>query len=196
MFKFDLTANVQPYAQEDTEWCGEACAQMARNGYPPAAGPKFYTQAALYCIIQAANHPNTSADDVWATTPHGMQGCLQSSSETPVNWVEHVNHSREEVVSYLVFGMYRYGFPIPVVVDQGGHWVLVVGWKTDVEPLPGSKPKLKFIHYFDPENTSGGSSHSMTRASTWFSQHWDGPIVVPGTWEGQYVAIGQEPDPA
>ena len=195
MYRLDLTANVQRYQQEEAEWCGEACAQMTRNGYPNAADRRYYTQAALYNRIQAANYSSNDADKKWATNPHGMRGCLQSDSEPPVNWVEHMNPNRDEVMSFLVFGMYRNGFPTPVIVDEGGHWVVVVGWKTDVEPLPGSRPKLRFIHYLDPSSTDGGSSHTMMSASRWFSQHWDQPIAVPGTWEGKYVAIGQGPDP-
>ena len=195
MYRLDLSANVQRYQQEEDDWCGEACAQMTRNGYPTAAGPRYYPQAAFYNKIQAANGANTGPDKVWATTPHGMRGCLQSDSEAPVNWVEHVNPNRNEVISFIVFGMYSKGFPTPVIVDEGGHWVVVVGWKTDVEPLAGSTPKLRSIHYLDPSNTDGGSSHTMMPASRWFSQHWDEPIAVPGTWKGEYVAIGQGPDP-
>lgn len=195
MYRLDLTANVQRYPQEETDWCGEACAQMTRTGYPMAAGRRYYSQAAFYNKIQAANGATTDPDKVWATTPHGMQGCLQSDSEPPVNWVEHVNPDGNEVISFIVFGMYSKGFPTPVIVDEGGHWVVVVGWKTDVEPLPGSTPKLRFIHYLDPDSTGGGSSHTMMPASRWFSEHWDNPIAVPGTWEGKYVAIGQALDP-
>jgi hypothetical protein len=196
MYRLDLSANVQRYAQKKDDWCGEACAQMTRNGYPPAAGPMYYTQAAFYNKIQAANDANTDPDKVWSTTPHGMRGSLQSDSQPPVNWVEHVNPNRDEVMSFLLFGMYRYGFPTPVVVDYGAHWVVVVGWKTDVEPLPGSSPELTFIHYLDPSSTEGGTSLHMMPASRWFSEHWDEPIAILGTWEGKYVAIGQAPDQA
>ena len=197
MYRLDLTANVQRYAQEETDWCGEACAQMTRNGYPAADGPRYYSQAAFYNKIQAANGATSAADKVWATTPYGMKGSLQSDSDPPVNWVECAKPDRDQVTLFIVFGMYSKGFPTPVIVDEGAHWVVVVGWKTDVEPLPGSTPQLRFIHYLDPNSsTDGGTSHTMMKASRWFSQHWGQPIAVPGTWEGKYVAIGQESDPA
>jgi len=189
MYRLDLTPHVQRYKQKKSCWCGEACAQMTRNGYPDAAGPRYYSQEALYDKIQAFN-----GNEPWYTTPHGMRGCLQSDSEPPVNWVEHMNPNRDEVMSFLVFGMYRNGFPTPVIVDEGGHWVVVVGWKTDVKPLPGRTPNLKFIHYLDPSDTGGGASHTFMPACQWFSEHWGGPIAVKGTWKGKYVAIGQGPD--
>ena len=137
---------------------------------------------------------------LWITFPVarwqlGADQILRRCRCGKTNWVEHVNPDQDEVASFIVFGMYSKGFPTPVIVDEGAHWVVVVGWKTDVEPLPGSTPKLRFIHYLDPSSTDGGSSHTMMRASRWFSQHWDAPIAVPGTWEGKYVAIGQGPDP-
>jgi hypothetical protein len=191
MYRLDISTNVQRYQQQNDDWCGEACAQMTRNGYPNAADRRYYTQAALYNKIQAFNYSCTDADRQWYTNPHGMQGCLQSVSEAPVDWVEYANPDRDEATLFLVFGMYTEKFPTPVVVDEGGHWVVVVGWKTDVEPVVGSHPTLKFIHYLDPNSRDGGSSHTMIRASKWFHQHWDNPIVIPGTWEGKYVVIGQ-----
>ena len=195
MYSLDIGANVQRYQQEEDNWCGEACAQMTRNGYPNAADRRYHTQTILYNKIQAANYSKTVADKKWATNPHGMQGCLQSDSNAPVAWVEHVTPNRDEAMSFLLFGMYRKRFPTPVVVDEGGHWVVVVGWKTDVEPVAGSSPRLRFIHYLDPNSTDGGSCHTMMKASIWLDQHWNEPILVPGTWKGKYVAIGQGPGP-
>jgi hypothetical protein len=150
MYNLDIGANVPLYGQQMCYWCGAASAQMARNGYPNPADRVYYTQANLWNIIQL--HNSTSpADSGWATDPHGLRGCLQSLSRLPVDWVEFDKASSGAVLFFMLYWMNRERFPSPVLVNQGGHWVVVVGWETDVEPVDGSSPTLQQIHYCDPE---------------------------------------------
>ncbi|MGH9495851.1 MAG: hypothetical protein ACRD3B_12700, partial [Candidatus Sulfotelmatobacter sp.] len=79
-------------------------------------------------------------------------------------------------------------------VNQGGHWVVVVGWETDVEPVVGSNPTLQQIHYFDPEPHNVGTDTTMTGAQ-WYSGPWNGSVIYSGTWLNQYVAIVEPPVP-
>jgi len=193
MYTKDVSSNVPLYGQQMCYWCGAASAQMTRNGYPNPADRLYYTQLYLWNTIQA--HNSTSpADSGWATDPHGLQGCLQSLSSAPVDWVEYDNTSIGSVLFFMLFWMNREGFPSPVLVNQGGHWVVVVGWETDVEPITGSSPTLEQIHYFDPEPHNVGTDTTMTGAQ-WYAGPWNGSVIYPGTWQNQYVAIVEPPVP-
>ena len=135
MFTKNLSGNVPLYGQEQCVWCGAASAQMARNGYPNPADRLFYTQLSLWNTIQVHNS-TAPADSGWATDPHGLTGCLQSLSNPPgVHWVEFSNSSRDALLFTILYWMNRREFPTPVLVNQGGHWIVIVGFVTDVEPL-------------------------------------------------------------
>ena len=194
MYSLDIGANVTLYGQEMCYWCGAASAQMARNGYPNPADRLYYTQTSLWNTIQA--HNSTLPQDAnWATDPHGLTGCLQNlANPAVVDWVEFADPSRDAVLFFMLFWMNRKRFPSPVLINQGGHWVVVVGWETDVEPTGGSSPTLQQIHYFDPEPHNVGTDTTMT-AAQWYGGPWNGAVIYSGTWLNQYVAIVEPPRP-
>ena len=142
--------------------------QMARNGYPNPADRLFYAQVDVWNTIQA--HNSTSpADSGWATDPHGLTGCLQSLSNPPgVHWVEFSDASRDAVLFDILFWINQREYPSPVLVNQGGHWVVIVRYETDVEPVAGSSPTLQSIKYHDPEPHNVGTVTNQTGAQ-WFS---------------------------
>jgi hypothetical protein len=193
MYTKDVGANVPLYGQQMCYWCGAASAEMSRNGYPNPADRVYYTQQFLWNTIQAHNS-TAPADAGWATDPHGLQGCLQSLSSAPVDWVEYASTSSSAVMFFMLFWMNRENFPSPVLVNQGGHWVVVVGWETDVEPVAGSSPTLQQIHYYDPEPHNVGTDTTTTGAQ-WYSGPWNGSVVYSGTWLNQFVAIVEPPAP-
>lgn len=192
MYNVDISGNVTLYGQEMCVWCGAASAQMARNGYPNPADRLYYTQTSLWNAIQT--HNSTLPQDAnWATDPHGLAGCLQSlANPAVVDWVEHVAASRDAVLFFMLYWMNIEHYPSPVLVNEGGHWVVVVGWETDIEPTDGSSPTLQQIHYFDPEPHNVGTDTTMT-AAQWYAGPWNGAVIYPGTWLNQYVAIVEPP---
>ena len=192
MFTRDFGGNVPLYGQEMCFWCGAASAQMSRNGYPNAADRLFYTQLDLWNSIQA-NNSTAPADSGWATDPHGLRGCLQSAANPPaVHWSEFANASRDGLLFSTLYWMNRREFPSPTLVNRGGHWVVIVGWTTDVEPVAGSSPVLQSIHYHDPEPHNVGTDTTMT-AAQWYAGPWNGDVMYSGTWLNKYVAIVEPP---
>lgn len=192
MYTKDISGNVPLYGQEMCFWCGAACAQMSRNGYPNPPDRLFYAQLVLWNSIQVNNSTNP-ADSGWATDPHGLQGCLQSAANPAgVHWVEFANASRDGLLFSTLYWMNRLGFPAPTLVNQGGHWVTIVGWTTDVEPVSGSSPVLQSMHYHDPEPHNVGTDTMMT-AAQWYSGPWNGAVMYGGTWLNKYVAIIEPP---
>jgi hypothetical protein len=192
MFTKDLSANVPLYGQEQCTWCGAASGQMARNGYPNPPDRLFYAQVDVWNTIQV--HNSTSpADAAWATDPHGLTGCLQSlSNPAGVHWVEFANASRDALLFAVLYWMNNRNYPCPVLINQGGHWVDIVGYATDVEPLYGSNPVLQTITVHDPEPHNVGTSSTFS-AAQWFGGPWNGTITYAGTWQNEYVAVIEPP---
>jgi Papain-like cysteine protease AvrRpt2 len=194
MFTKDLSANVPLYGQEQCIWCGAASGQMARNGYPNPADRLFYAQVDVWNTIQV-NNSTAPADSGWATDPHGLTGCLQSLSNPPgVHWVEFANSSRDAVLFDILYWMDQRSYPCPVLINQGGHWVVIVGYVTDVEPLAGSSPLLQTIYVHDPEPHNVGTNSTFS-AAQWFGGPWNGAVIYTGTWLNQYVAVIEPPMP-
>jgi hypothetical protein len=192
MYTRDIGGNVPLYGQEMCIWCGASSAQMSRNGYPNPSDRLFYTQVDLWNSIQANNSTNP-ADAGWATDPHGLQGCLQSAANPAgVHWSEFSNTSRDGLLFSTLYWMNLREFPAPTLVNQGGHWVVIVGWTTDVEPVSGSSPVLQSIHYHDPEPHNVGTDTMMT-AAQWYGGPWNGAVMYSGTWLNKYVAIVEPP---
>ena len=192
MYTKDISGNVPLYGQEMCFWCGAASAQMSRNGYPNPPDRLFYAQLDLWNSIQA-NNSTAPADSGWATDPHGLQGCLQSAANPAgVHWSEFANASRDGLLFSTLYWMNRREYPAPTLVNQGGHWVVIVGWTTDVEPVAGSSPVLQSIHYHDPEPHDVGTDTMMT-AAQWYGGPWNGAVMYSGTWLNQYVAIVEPP---
>jgi hypothetical protein len=193
MYTVDLSGNVPLFGQEMCYWCGAASAQMTRDGYPSAADRVYYTQTYLWNVIQAHNSTNP-ADVGWATDPLGLNGCLQSLSSAPVNWVQYPAASAAQVMFFMLHWMDIERYPSPVLVNQGGHWVVVVEWETDVQPITGSTPTLQLIRFYDPEPHNKGTDTTMSGAQ-WYGGPWNGPVMYAGTWLNNYVAVVEPPVP-
>jgi hypothetical protein len=194
MYTKDLSANVPLYGQEQCNYCGAASGQMIRNGYPNAADRLLYTQLSIWNTIQVLN--STDPTDVaqgWATDPHGLRDCLQSlNNPAGVHWAEFADTSSNVVLFDMLYWMNIREFPSAVLVNQGGHWVAIVGFVTDVEPVGGSAPTLQSIHYYDPEPHNVGTDTTVTGAQ-WFAGPWNGAIIYAGTWNNKYVAVVEPP---
>ena len=189
MAKADVGNNITRYAQDDEDKCGEATSQMARNGYPDLADRVFYLQDDLKNKIVAHNSQRAADVGRWLTDAKGLSETLQLLSAPPVNWVVLPTASRAEAQAFLQQSLRSTQFPVAAVVNEGQHWVLVVGWET--EQAPGGE-ELKFIRYFDPWPPEVGADH--TRAgSTWVRSLHFSRITIPGTWEGKFVVVGQPP---
>lgn len=88
--------------------------------------------------------------------------------------------------------MNRNNYPVATLINQGGHWNVIVGYETDVEPVAGSDPILNEITINDPEPHNVGLQ-STKDAAIWYATDWDGAIDVAGTWDDQYVAVIEPP---
>jgi len=186
----DLRTNVLLYGQEQCIWCGAASAQMIMNGYPNPADRLFYSQQHIWNVIQA-NNSTDSADTAWnwATDPKGLRQCLRTLNPPPGgDW----NVYKEQVMFNILFWMNRNHYPVATLINEGGHWVVIVRCITDVEPVSGSSPTLQWITKYDPEPHNLGSESTMS-GTTWYATDWNGPVKYTGSWYNKYVAVIEPP---
>jgi len=178
------------YMQQWGNYCGAANAQMALDGYPDTSIRVKYDQVSLFNIMKLHNSQTPPDPQHWGgTDPKGMLECLQSLSSLPVDWVAPSGTNVDAAILFILRSMNRTGIPIPALVDGGDHWVLVVGWQTDVEPTDTNNPKLLHVYFSDPD--TNGANHTLITAKTWM-KHFRA-VDRPGTWSKKYVAIGQGP---
>jgi len=193
MFTVDLSANVPLYGQQMCYWCGAASGQMSRNGYPNAADRLFYLQSDVWNTIQVYNS-TAPGDAGWATDPHGLTGALMNlANPAGVHWVEYSDATRDNVLHFMLYWMSVRHFPTPVLVNQGGHWVVVIGYQSDIQPQPGNAPTLQQITFLDPEPHNVGTFTTQS-ASQWYNGPWNGSVIYSGTWQNKYVAIVEPPN--
>lgn len=199
-FPIDLTGNVPLYGQESCCWCGAATAQMIMNGYPNAADRLFFPQGPptvppgstnCWDVIQANN--SLAEPIVWCTDPLGLRNCLRTLNLPPAGtWNIFMDTNRDAVMFDILYWMNRNNFPVGVLVNRGGQWVVIVGYETDIQPLSGTTPTLQQITIYDPEPHNIGT-HSTMSGAIWFATSWNGAIQYAGTWFNNYVAVIEPP---
>ena len=122
-----------PYHQQDTDYyCGAATAQMILD----SIGSGVLNQNMLY----ASNHAHSSSG--WATSPDGLNFTLNQYMPPPPVFDSFfiVERGDSEPVGSenIVRTLYVFGVATGTLVYDCGHWVVVRGVQTDVEPAYGS----------------------------------------------------------
>src|SRR5262245_3226738 len=126
MFTKDLRGNVTLFTQIEQNYCGPACAEMVRGGYPNAADRLPLMQPPLWNKIQMHNSKNETDAGKWHTDPHGLTGCLQSLNNPPkIHWVEFSDSDKQTVLLNILRFINSQEFPTPVIINGGEHWVVV-----------------------------------------------------------------------
>jgi hypothetical protein len=196
MYPFDISDNVTPYKQEELNWCGPANAQMCRNGYPISGERLYFTQQSLWDQMSFYNSNDPNDLNRWNSDPLGVKGCLQNlANPSGINWEVFADPNPDVVLISMLSGMNYARFPSPVLINEGEHWVCVVGWETDNAPVAGSNPKLQSIDYFDSLHDVG-DAYTHQSANAFLGDEgtpgpWTYPVTYPGTWENGFVAIVQ-----
>jgi hypothetical protein len=186
MAKADVSKNVKRFSQENERFCGEAVAQMARNGYPNPKDRKLLTQQFLKRKISAANSKKRVEGKLWTTDPEGLSKTLRALPSAATNWVLLVTDNRAVANAFLKKSMQTTQFPVAACVHQGNHWVLVVSFETD------EKGNLKFVRYYDPFPPKVGADCTRP-GTTWAGATHFTKIAINGTWKNKFVLIGQKP---
>jgi hypothetical protein len=123
-----------------------------------------------------------------------MQGALLELNPPPGTWSLQSYDVKEDLMFQILYWMNNNSFAVTTLVNKGYHWVVVVGYETDIEPVSGSNPVLQEITINDPWPINSGHVATVT-GTVWYTTttYWGEPIENPGTWENKYVAIIEPP---
>lgn len=191
IFAYEVTLTIPLHGQQNSYYAGPACAKMILEGYPPPYAPAYYTQDQIWAVIQTHN----SGEAGWATDPEGMAGALIELNPPPpgTTWSIKSYDVKEDLMFQILFWMNYNSFPVTTLVNSGNHWVDVVGYETDIEPIGGSDPELLEITIHDPWPIGQGQVSTMT-GTVWYDTKWANAVTNPGTWYNKYVAVIEPPD--
>ena len=122
------------YHQQDTNYyCGAATAQMILD----SIGSGLLDQNVLY----NSNHSHNTQNN-WYTDPDGLNYTLNFYKPNPPTFnnffVIYARDTEVEGSQKIVYTLWHYGVPTWTLVYGCGHWIVVRGLSTDVEPTPGS----------------------------------------------------------
>jgi hypothetical protein len=191
------TPNTIPsYCQEDGIWCGAATAQMILEGYPGGV-EHVNTQTHIWNRIQA------HADDAgvnWATDPDGLKDALMELGGDPgVNWVIYANANAQSLMYTVTYWMTRRSYPTAALVYGFQHWIAIIGFETDVNPVGNNSVNLQFIEIIDPSNglcptANSGGVQSLMSGTNWYSNYWySAGNIAASKWDGNYIAVVEPP---
>jgi hypothetical protein len=120
--------------QQDTDYyCGAAVAQMILD----SIGSGLLDQNVLY----NSNHSHNTQSG-WYTDPDGLNYTLNFYKPNPPTFnnffVTYAKDTEPEGSEKIVYTLWRYSVSTGTLVYGCGHWIVVRGLSTDVEPSPGN----------------------------------------------------------
>jgi len=143
---FTLSLDVPQYCQYDSHYCGAASAQMIMNGYPDAAARKIIHQPTIYTWIQT----NQTEPE-----PYKAPGMVRDAIHhfnmppTPAHFAASADTDAQSATFRFLGWMSRTNYPAAVMIN-GGHWVVVTAFDTNVDPQTASSVTLNWIEFNDP----------------------------------------------
>jgi hypothetical protein len=201
---YTLLLNVPLYGQDTSYYCGAASSQMIMMGYPNAASRKCHVQDQIYGTIQAKKQ-----DSGFYSDPDGLKDTVMSLNPPPAagHFSIFSDASSGVVMHDMLYWMSIRNYPTAALINKGDHWVVITGFRTDVNPQSGNAV-LQSIDINDPappdtaphdnpctaaiEGNEGGTIRHATGTS-WFSNDWQNPNRWGTKWLNKYVAVVEPP---
>jgi hypothetical protein len=170
--------------QEDTNYCGAACAAMVLD----EIGPNRLTQKELY----DESHDFDTADDTnnWFSSPDGLADTLNNN--LPPAFTEkfklYANGSQLDIARRMAWTIFKFKLPCITAVLETDHWIVVYGFDhDDAEPSGPRDTQFNILGLYvnDPWETERKQNH--IDYSTWQENY--AATVDGGPWDGRYIAI-------
>lgn len=201
-----LPNTIPSYCQETDETCGAAVGQMILEGYPGGIEHPIAQDVLMTTIESHENDPGVD----WATGPDGLKGALLEKGADPgVNWEIFANPDSRSLMYSIAFWMTKRRFPTPILVDSGtgssssygsfSHWVVIVGFSTDLDPTTNTSVELLSVDYIDPlvtscEDFTDGGVPGYATGAAWYESHLDVAGNIPASkWHNKFVAVIEPP---
>ncbi len=193
-FEVNLKDQVQFYLQDNSNWGGPACCQMAMNGYPPGATSCYVEQTEIWNYIQVNNQEggNGPWGEGWYSDPYAVTKTLNDICPPEHHWVDVSKPDKYEVLYTLLRWMSNYNYPSLVCIRAHEKWALIVYFRTSDDPRQTTNPTLERIGYYDPEGI-----YISTPGDLWMENEWALPCnsqACGQIWNNKYVGVGEPPD--
>lgn len=181
-----------PYIAEADHYSGPACIQMALNACPNISERHYNNQNDIYSSILLHNAEPAE----WFSDPSGIRGALQDPVFSPCgHWVDYSNTDKNYVLGKMLYYMKTQRYLTPVSISSSEHWVIVMGYQTDVEPPYSGTVNLQNIIFYEPL-PGNPSVAGLVSGTVWLSDsdYWGIPHNKPGSsWHNKYIAIIEPP---
>jgi hypothetical protein len=198
--QFSRSLDVPQTGQATDFYCGAASSQMTMMGYPAASHRQCVQQVQIYSTIQ-----NLKQDQDFYSDPDGIRGAIKALDPPPgdVDFAISSNADRDTVMHDILYWIADRNYPSAVLVQGGDHWVVVTGFKTDVDPRTGSAV-LQELTINDPWPPATAPQHNpcipgsagdvggvvrTVTGSSWYGNDWRNPNHYGTKWLNKYVAI-------
>lgn len=164
-----------------------AAIQMILEEIGLAAVP---TQAAIAAVVQANNTEPAS----FYSDPNGVQGALVNLKPAAfANTFSDYSYPTENQASrHITYTLHHYQVATATLVYSGGHWVVVKGVQTDVDPLANAGYSIEgfWIHNPWPDDPLPGaaSDNVWIDYATWVGTYHTS-VVYGATWLNNFVSV-------
>jgi len=143
------------YHQQDTNYyCGAAVAQMILD----KIGAGLLDQNLLY----NSNHSHNTRPN-WYTDPDGLNYTLNHYKPNPPifnnYFVVFARDTELDGSQKIVYTLWHYGVPTATLVYSCGHWIVVRGLSTSVEPVAGNSYSINGFWINNPWPPTPSSSN-------------------------------------
>jgi len=191
--------SVRYHQQDDTYYCGAACAQMVLE----SAGVGLIDQGTLDSTISIHN----DIEGGWATAPDGLQWTMNDSKPGSIGLVAAA--SEDAISRKIVWSIYNRKLPAVALINGKAHWIVVRGFEASAAPTSSADVSYT-ITAFDINNPSPklGSSPPPPHGTAdtcgsggefgfadehiayahWRSSYMTG-VPTSSFWEGKFVAV-------
>jgi hypothetical protein len=126
----------------------------------------------------------------WYTDPHAL-GLYLAQSATQAATLELGDFSSSdqmEAISHLVYSIVHLRAPPVLLVNAGGHWVVVVGVRIGFSD--GAKLNARVAGFFVADPATSVTQIEFRPVGDEFLNAVFSQCAIPGTWERQYVFCG------
>ena len=173
------------YTQETSYWCGAASAQMVLESENIGT---YVAQSVLYGYINPRN-----VCPGWASGPQALADALNNWYPAGHFYVS-AQTDQDEGLKKVAYTIDRYGVPPISLIYGCGHWVVMTGVYTDVQPTTASTYTIHGFWVNDPwYGTTSLGEMKYVEAPTWKSSYFTGCNWCARTGT-RYISV-VDPDP-
>jgi hypothetical protein len=176
-----VEAPVRRQVQSTNFYCGAACAVMLLS-----RKDQMLTQDAAYSLIRAGNTESSS----FYTDPDGLEACLDGIL-SQIQFDDLSGEDKKIILQACLSVLTEDQRPVPILVKQGNHWVLIDGMI--IEAMPNGVSKIKTVVVVDPWPEAPERSFIAVDV---FQDEYLTSVKYGSKWKGKLVVVKQKDRPA